>query len=296
LDSTNLKCVRTTFIWIMACADDLAMGLREDMIEIKLARQDANYLRSVLGFQSEQNVPKGQNEHVNEVTRSRLDSDGTLTNASTTSNGCGSGMHVPDMVSDAPFKAATESAHPMTEEFVVKQAFQITNHNVEDIVMRSRQSPPQRVQGTCEERVIEKLPPLPKKLMRTQSSVPESSPHFESAILEVPGRVPAMDDDVTTLIIRSIPHKTCQESLIALWPPTWGYDFLHLPYSLKQRRSCGYAFINFVSSHSAKLFYNHWQGQLLAAQNHTKALAISAADVQGVLPNLKHFQIQVILK
>jgi len=111
--------------------------------------------------------------------------------------------------------------------------------------------------------------------------------HTSGTAAIAPVRVPPLDSHVTTLIVRRIPRMS-QESLLKLWPPTWGYDFFYLPYNIKQRRSSAYAFISFVSNEAAQRFYSSWEDQNLTARGVTKALSIRVADVQGVLPNIHH--------
>jgi len=104
-----------------------------------------------------------------------------------------------------------------------------------------------------------------------------------------PAHLPPLDPDVTTLIVRRIPRMS-QESLLELWPPTWGYNFFYLPYNIKQRRSVAYAFINFVSNEAAKWFYSNWEEQNITVKGVSKTLSVRAADIQGVVPNVKHLQ------
>jgi len=220
--------------------------------------------------QPSQQASKQLRDLVNDTTSCWLDNENSGIDESITSNSSRSGMLVSNILSDARLNAATESARLDKEGCAGEQAFQTTYHTWGDMVMKSTHFPPQG---------IDQLPPLPKKLMKAPNAVPQ---------------LPALDDDVTTLIIRSIPPKTSQESLIALWPPTWGYNFLYLPHSPKQRRSVAYAFINFVSNEAAKLFYDSWEGKVFTARGHTKALSIHAAQIQGVWSNLKHLQKQGI--
>jgi len=262
----------------MACADDLIMALREYMVEIKLIRQDVHYLRSLFNSRPDQQVSKHQSELIKEMISSLLDSEKTFTNESTTSTSRRSGMHEPD-TGNAPLNAANKTGYTMTDEFMVEQAFQTTRHTLEGTVVMPMLFPPQRVQATGDACAIRQLPPLPEKLIRT----PKVGPQLR-----------ALDNNVTTLIIRSIPPKLSQEDLIALWPPTWGYNFLHIPYNPKQRRLVGYSFINFFSNETAKLFYSRWEGQVLEVQGHTQTLCVQVARIQGLRANLKHLLSQGI--
>jgi len=248
------------------------------MIETKLIRQDVNYLMSLFSSRPEEQVSKHQSELINEMISSLLGSEKTFTNESTTSTSRRFGMHDPDS-SNAPLNAANETACPMTDEFMVEQAFQTTRHTLEGSVVMPMLFPPQGVQTTGDACATRQLPPLPEKLIRT----PKVGPQLQ-----------ALDNNVTMLIISSIPPKLSQEDLISLWPPTWGYNFLYIPYNPKQRRFVGYSFINFVSNETAKLFYSRWEGQVLEVQGHTQTLCVQVARIQGLRANLKHLLSQGI--
>merc|ERR1719321_699651 len=81
-----------------------------------------------------------------------------------------------------------------------------------------------------------------------------------------------------------------QAGLMKMWPPRGSYDLLYLPYNARQRRTIGYAFINFIS-HSALLdFHAKWQDFVLEAEAEERGLEIAVADVQGLHKNLLHMK------
>jgi hypothetical protein len=104
---------------------------------------------------------------------------------------------------------------------------------------------------------------------------------------------------VTTLAIYGIPHNFTQHDLLAAWPPDGSYDFLHLPFSIRQRRTMGFAIVNFVSHQHVEDFRIRWAGQVLASalgpeevlpRRPSKRLTIIVAKAQGLLMNIRHLQ------
>jgi len=97
--------------------------------------------------------------------------------------------------------------------------------------------------------------------------------------------------EVTSLVVRNVPARYSQEDLLKEWPPDGSYDFVHLPYFAKHRRSAGYAFINFTSNTAAREFQYNWQGCRLARHGRcAKRLDICVAKVQGLFENLMYTQ------
>jgi hypothetical protein len=94
--------------------------------------------------------------------------------------------------------------------------------------------------------------------------------------------------DVRTLVIRNIPIGCTPAQLLALWPPQGLYNLLHLPYSNRQHRTVGYAFINFTSREALLWFSASWSGCIL--RSDAKALDIRIAEVQGFEGNIEHMR------
>jgi len=93
---------------------------------------------------------------------------------------------------------------------------------------------------------------------------------------------------VTTLVVRNVPARYTKEKLMQEWPADGTYDFLYLPFSLKQKRTAGFAFVNFTTHEAAVDFYSVWHGKSLRDQGTAKRLSISVAEVQGLDENLRH--------
>lgn len=104
-------------------------------------------------------------------------------------------------------------------------------------------------------------------------------------------KVRDLPSDVLTLVVRNIPNRYVQETLVAEWPvDVHGYDMLFLPFSLKERKSVGYVFVNFPTTELALLFQLRIHGTYLKSHGHTKYLDVAAAEAQGLDANLEKFR------
>jgi len=95
-------------------------------------------------------------------------------------------------------------------------------------------------------------------------------------------------DGATTLVIRNVPARYTKELLMQEWPVDGTYDFLFLPFSLKCKRTAGFAFVNFTSHEAAVDFYGRWHGKSLRDQGTAKRLNVGISEVQGLEENLQH--------
>jgi len=93
---------------------------------------------------------------------------------------------------------------------------------------------------------------------------------------------------VTTLVVRNVPARYTKEMLMQEWPPNGMYDFLYLPFNFKQKRTSGFAYVNFTSHEAAVNFYSQWHGKSLCNQGTAKQLSIGVAGTQGLEANLRH--------
>eukprot|EP00440_Ansanella_granifera_P033661 gb/GFBE01036523.1/.p1 GENE.gb/GFBE01036523.1/~~gb/GFBE01036523.1/.p1 ORF type:complete len:456 (+),score=67.24 gb/GFBE01036523.1/:1-1368(+) len=94
---------------------------------------------------------------------------------------------------------------------------------------------------------------------------------------------------MTTIVVRNIPARYTQERLLEVWEPDGSYNFLYLPYSVRQKRGAGYVFINFCAHELAVAFWHRVQGTRLPGCEHLKSLDVAAADVQGLEDNLRYW-------
>jgi len=280
---------------------DLVKELQTCMIECRVACQEAYHVRSLLSGLSEkvhqemltnQLVWRQQDELVEEKVRGGWDNERTgidTDDASTRFDVCVAGI-----CANCPSTSANHSAGTTRNNHILEPTLQTTHYTMEDALTEPMRSPLQTMPHTHRERAMELSQPIPEMSTGTPQVAESLSPAASAShVSQVPmglAHPPALDPCVTTLMVRSMPPKVSQEDLIALWPPTWGYNFIHLPYSFKQRRAVGYAFINFASNTAARSFYNQWQGSALTAHGCTKAVSLQPARVQGILSNLEHLQ------
>ncbi|CAE8616837.1 unnamed protein product [Polarella glacialis] len=96
----------------------------------------------------------------------------------------------------------------------------------------------------------------------------------------------SVPDGFTTLVIRNIPARYTQEMLLTEFIPDGSFDFFFLPYSFKNARTMGIAFINFRTHALALDFQGRWHRHFLQDHGRTKHLDVAAATVQGLEANL----------
>lgn len=94
------------------------------------------------------------------------------------------------------------------------------------------------------------------------------------------------EESLTTLIIRNIPLKCTQETLLLEWPNNGTYDFFYLPCCCTLKRNKSYAFINFASHDAACQFRKRWGKNRLRNFKARKSLNIGWASLQGLEANL----------
>lgn len=104
-----------------------------------------------------------------------------------------------------------------------------------------------------------------------------------------PKQPPFLSGDVVTLMVRNIPARYTQESLLNEWVPDGSFDMLYAPMNVDQCCSKGYCFLNFVSHEAALAFQKLVHGQRLKLQKG-KALNVCAAVVQGWEDNILIFR------
>lgn len=119
----------------------------------------------------------------------------------------------------------------------------------------------------------------------------------EGSVGEAPGDIPMvpsvadqeLPEGCTTLVIRNIPARKTQASLLQEFVPDGGFDLFILPFSFSCKRTMGIAFINFRSPAQALEFKLRWNRQFLRDHGRTKHLDVTAATEQGVEANLRQF-------
>lgn len=99
--------------------------------------------------------------------------------------------------------------------------------------------------------------------------------------------------DVTTMMLRNIPNKYTQNSLLQEINDlgfTGTFDFFYLPMDVHNRSNVGYAFINFLRPDDAELFRQKFSDHRFQRFQSRKISSVCTAHVQGLHENLQHFQ------
>ena len=101
-----------------------------------------------------------------------------------------------------------------------------------------------------------------------------------------------MESNYTTVMLRNIPNKYTQTSLLEAIDSRGFrglYNFFYLPVDFKNGCNMGYAFINFVNHDAADMFMNAFKGYQLPAKS-TKVCDVCWARVQGFKANIEHYR------
>mmetsp|Transcript_64382 Transcript_64382/g.119698 ORF Transcript_64382/g.119698 Transcript_64382/m.119698 type:complete len:392 (-) Transcript_64382:165-1340(-) len=119
-------------------------------------------------------------------------------------------------------------------------------------------------------------------------SVPRSRDLAKPGKQSTKGDVP-----LTTMMLRNIPNKYTQTSLIqeideAGFSGT--YNFFYLPMDVHNRSNVGYAFINFLTSVDAERFQDAFSNHRFSRFSSRKIGSVCAAHVQGLDENLRHLE------
>mmetsp|Transcript_65362 Transcript_65362/g.156271 ORF Transcript_65362/g.156271 Transcript_65362/m.156271 type:complete len:426 (-) Transcript_65362:34-1311(-) len=101
------------------------------------------------------------------------------------------------------------------------------------------------------------------------------------------------DVPLTTMMLRNIPNKYTQSSLIqeineAGFLGT--YNFFYLPMDVHNRSNVGYAFINFLTPADAEHFQERFSNHRFSRFSSRKIGSVCAAHVQGLDENLLHLE------
>jgi len=152
-----------------------------------------------------------------------------------------------------------------------------------DLLLKSNNSttcPPEKFSSSISAVTPQTNSPAAEGLRTLQSNQPESALAKLNSATVAHG--------LTTLVVRNVPSRYTKETLMKEWPADGTYDFLYLPFSFKQKRTAGYAFVNFTTHEAAVNFHTRWHRKSLHEQGAARKLSISVADIQGVEGNLRH--------
>jgi hypothetical protein len=148
--------------------------------------------------------------------------------------------------------------------------------------------------------IMEEDPPAPRirppsiSPSNPVSSSVSTQPNTPSQFLSYnDGARMVIEEPKTTVMLRNIPNKYTQRMLLDQLN-SMGYEgkynFFYLPIDFRNRCNVGYAFINFLSSETAKVFKNHLDGYRLTGFNSQKICEVSFARVQGLDANIMHYR------
>jgi len=99
--------------------------------------------------------------------------------------------------------------------------------------------------------------------------------------------------DVTTMMLRNIPNKYTQTSLLQEIDDCGfvdSYNFFYLPMDVHNCSNVGYAFINFVLPQDADRFCAKFSDHRFQRFQSRKISSVCTAHVQGLDANLNHFK------
>lgn len=90
-----------------------------------------------------------------------------------------------------------------------------------------------------------------------------------------------------TVLVQNIPSRCTRAELLEAFPAEGSYDFVYLPYQARQRRTCGFAILDFVSPAAALAFKEWAHGRPLPqTRRPCKPLKVMPSTVQGLLCNV----------
>lgn len=98
---------------------------------------------------------------------------------------------------------------------------------------------------------------------------------------------------ITTLMLRNIPNKYSQNSLMQEINElgfSGSYNFFYLPMDIHNRSNVGYAFINFLCPVEAEHFRGKFQGHAFLRFHSRKVGDVCDAHLQGLDANILHFE------
>lgn len=135
---------------------------------------------------------------------------------------------------------------------------------------------------------------------RATSTAPRQGfcPHHSQSVprperLAAQAEPAAASRPVTTMMLRNIPNKYTQSSLLQEIDDLGfinTYDFFYLPMDMHNRSNVGYAFINFVTAQHAERFRRAFSDHRFQRFQSRKISSVCSAHVQGLRENLRHFK------
>mmetsp|Transcript_119640 Transcript_119640/g.333907 ORF Transcript_119640/g.333907 Transcript_119640/m.333907 type:complete len:464 (+) Transcript_119640:73-1464(+) len=119
----------------------------------------------------------------------------------------------------------------------------------------------------------------------------------------VPDNISSGKDQRTTVMVRNIP-KVCTRDDFAQLLANCGladrYDFFYMPFDKRRNDHCGFAFVNFKTSHDVLQLWRHFQLPAFCGFSDGKgegcsSLAVNYARLQGQEQLIKHFSVSAVM-
>jgi len=115
-----------------------------------------------------------------------------------------------------------------------------------------------------------------------------------------PNRGASQSGQVTTVMLRNIPNKYTQRTLLEElcrngFASNHAIDFFYLPIDSQTNANFGYAFINFTSSQFQEAFRKMFEGRRLERYNSRKILSVVPASLQGLQANWNHYSMSTVM-
>uniref|UniRef100_A0A0G4I6G8 Mei2-like C-terminal RNA recognition motif domain-containing protein n=1 Tax=Chromera velia CCMP2878 TaxID=1169474 RepID=A0A0G4I6G8_9ALVE len=109
--------------------------------------------------------------------------------------------------------------------------------------------------------------------------------------------LPKGDNGLTTIMLRNIPNKYTQKMLLDVVNEEFRglFDFFYLPIDFRNKCNVGYAFINFLHPHYARMFKDAFGGRKLNAFKSNKVCEVSWGRVQGLKNNIEHYRNSAVM-
>ena len=100
-----------------------------------------------------------------------------------------------------------------------------------------------------------------------------------------------LNRDKTTVMVRNVPNRYSQDSLIAhITKMGYRFDFFYCPIDRFTRANCGYFFVNLRSNEQAISLMHRFDGYRMPAHRSTKICTVSWAHTQGYSANVNKYR------
>mmetsp|Transcript_67018 Transcript_67018/g.218172 ORF Transcript_67018/g.218172 Transcript_67018/m.218172 type:complete len:399 (+) Transcript_67018:73-1269(+) len=119
-------------------------------------------------------------------------------------------------------------------------------------------------------------------------------PHHTNSVpklTDLEGKFSSSDGPPTTGMLRNIPNKYMQDTLLEEMDDAGfagQYDFFYLPMDVRNNANVGYAFVNFLRPEDFERFRRQFEGYQFKRAGSKKIAAVCPATVQGLRANIQN--------